>query len=397
MPTTDELLQRLGTRKPPAPREFVVSAKGDVRQAGSDPVSEPQPWLRDFVLAAEQNLYIFAKSVLGLSLLTKTLHLELCRWLQQCPPYRKLYMLPRDCLKTSIARALAIHLLIQPKLRNIYLKGKHGPDTRILYAGEIIDNAMAQMGWIMEQYTNNKRFRAFWPHLMWDNPLKDSKQWSNKGMIVRRGPRFGGDMDYPEPSIRPIGVGGAIAGYHGDVQIKDDLVTLNAANSPAIMETAKEWHRASRPLFDDPDTGLEFILGTHWAIGDLYDDIKKDPSVECVVRAAIEDGLPIFPERLPLEVLNQLQKELGTLFPLLYMNSAADSSLTDFDSSQLRYYHMRGTDLILTPDSRDMVLAERQEPSVFTPPSTDDSDRGKLLSDVYDRVHARERFLRFHS
>lgn len=393
--STTELLKRLGTKRAPAPKEFVVEATGHVRQAGSDPTSESQPWLKDFILAAEANLYIFAKSVLGLDRLTKTLHLPLCEWLQKCPPYRKLYMLPRDCLKTSIARSLTIHLLIQHKQRNIYIPGKHGPDTRILYAGEIIENAMMQMSWVMDQYTHNKRLRALWPHLMWDNPLHEAKQWSTKGMIVKRGPKYGGDMDYPEPSIRPIGVGGAIAGYHGDVQIKDDLVTHVAARSAAMMQAAKDWHVASRPLFDDPAKGLEFILGTHWSIGDLYDDIKKDPSVEAVIRAAIEDGKPIFPEYLPLEELDRLAKELGSLFPLLYMNNAADPGLVDFDVTLLRYYHIRGTDLVLTPDSRDFMLAERQVAHI--PPSTDDSDRGKPLSEVLDRTAARDRYLRFHS
>lgn len=395
-PTPDEtpaILAGLGVKAPPPPREFVVDPRtGRPRQAGSNPDSQTQPWLADFVRAAEHSLYVFARSVLGLTLLTRTLHLPLCEWLQRCPPYRKLYMLPRDCLKTSIARALCVHLLIQHRDRNRYIKGKHGPDTRILYAGEILENAQAQVGWIAEQYTQNKRLRAFWPHLMWDNPRVQAKQWSNKGIVVRR------ETDYPEASIRPIGVGGAIAGYHGDVQVKDDLVTLNAANSVAEMETAKEWHKASRPLFDDPDTGLEFILGTHWAVGDLYDEIKRDPSVQVVVRAAIEDGEPIFPERLPRPVLDQLQKELGTLFPLLYMNTAADPSLTDFHREDFRWFTLEGTQLVFGQDQRDLLLAERVDP---TPPppeaATDDRDRGKPLSAILKDLNPRDRYLRFHS
>lgn len=387
-PTADELAER----DAPAPREFVVDSRsGAPRQAGSNPTSQAQPWIKDFTLAAEKYLYVFAKSILGLTLLTKSLHLPLCAWLQRCPPYRKLYMLPRDCLKTSIARALCIHLLIQHKDRNSYLKGKHGPDTRILYAGEIIDNAMAQLSWIKGQYEMNKRLRAFWPHLMWENPKTEAKQWSNHGLVVKR------ETDYPEASIRPIGVGGAVAGYHGDVQVKDDLVTLNAANSVALMETAKEWHKASRPLFDDPDTGLEFILGTHWAVGDLYDLIKQDPSVEVVVRAAIENGDPIFPERLPIPVLNQLQKELGTLFPLLYMNSAADPSLTDFHREDFRWYTFDGTTLVIAEDQRDLLLAERQHSGPVIS-ATDNRQRGVPIKDIpHDILAERSSYLRFTS
>ena len=381
----------------PPPREFAIDARsGHVRQAGAAPSSQQQPWLQDFVQNAERFLYVFAKSVLGLTLLTKSLHLPLTLWLQKCPPYRKLYMLPRDCLKTSIARALTIHILIQRKETNCYLKGKHGPDTRILYAGEIIDNAIAQLSWIQGQYESNKRLRAFWPHLMWDNPRVEAKQWSSKGLVVKR------ETDYPEPSIRPIGVGGAIAGYHGDVQIKDDLVTLPARLSLPLMQTAKEWHTASRPLFDDPDTGLEFILGTHWTTDDLYVEIKKDPSVEVVTRAAIENGHPIFPERLPLPVLEQLKQELNKvpgLFSLLYMNNAYASDITDFQREDFRFFHLRGTQIITPEDSRDILLQQRQT-STPVDNSTSDADRGKPLSQVlrdhYDPHNERKNYLKFN-
>lgn len=365
-----------------------------MRQAGAQPDSQSQAWINDFVIRAEQYLFVFARSILGLTLLTEKLHLPLCAWLQKCPPYRKLYMLPRDALKTSIARALVIHLLIQHKERNQYIKGKHGPDTRILYAGEIIDNATAQLSWVQGQYESNKRLRGFWPHLMWENPRVEAKQWSAKGLVVKR------ETDYPEPSLRPIGVGGAIAGYHGDVQLKDDLVTLPARLSPPLMLTAKEWHKASRPLFDDPDKGLEFILGTHWSTDDLYVDIKNnDPSVEVKVRHAIEDGEPIFPERLPLHVLNQLKSELGDgLFSLLYMNNPVDPSLTNFQREQFRWYRLDGTNLVTAQDPRDILLAERQLPRALQQRSEqpDASDRGKRLSDLkYDVLKERFNYLTF--
>lgn len=389
-PPTDAELHAEDDDAPP-PHEFVVNPQsGQIRQAGSQPASETQPWLKDFVLLAERSLYVFAKSILGLTLLSKSLHLPLTEWLQQCPPYRKLYMLPRDCLKTSIARALTIHLLIQHRQRNTYIKGKHGPDTRVLYAGEIIDNATAQLSWIQGQYESNKRLRAFWPHLMWDQPLRQSKQWSSKGLVVKR------ETDYPEPSIRPIGVGGAIAGYHGDVQIKDDLITLPARLSVPLMENAKEWHRASRPLFDNPETGLEFILGTHWSTADLYTDIiDNDPSVAVRIRAAIEDGQPIFPERLPKVELDRLRRELGAgLFSLLYMNNAHDAALTDFHREDFRFYHLRGTDLVVAEEARDLLLQARQLPAQ-QPQHDPDEDRGKRLSEVYDRMKERNEYLRF--
>jgi len=55
--------------------------------------------------------------------------------------------------------------------------------------------------------------------------------------------------------------------------IKDDIVHLNKPNT------------------------LEFIIGTRWAVADLYEYIlTNDPTVEWIVRSIVEDQKPIWPE-----------------------------------------------------------------------------------------------------
>lgn len=327
-------------------REFVVDSRtGRVRQAGSD--GEGQ-----FIVQAreemEKNLFYFAYGALGLTRLTQTLHLPVCQWITKIPSYRKLLLLPRDHLKTSIMRSLSIHILFQEKEKNIYFPGKPGEETRILYAGETSTNAEHQLSWIQGHLETNTLLKGFWPHKLWKNSRKDSKRWNAKEFVLPR------KIDFPEASMEAIGVGGAVTGRHYDVMQKDDLISFAARNSPVIMGEASEWHKTSRSLLDDPDKGLEFIVGTHWATGDIYDDmLGNDDSVEPLVRAAVEDGEPIFPEMFSLQTLARLERELGSLYPLLYMNTSADPRLTDFKGEDLRVYRYDKNLLVFNMDERD--------------------------------------------
>lgn len=335
------------------PTEVVIDKKtGLARQAGA--TMADGAWVTGVRLRAERSLYVFAKGIMGRTYLTKTLHLPMCAWLQTRPPFRKLALWPREHAKTSIVgHCLPIHILLQPRSHNLYFPGEDGCDQRIVLAGETETRATDALRVIQSAYESNQLLRAFWPHLMWDNPRQQSKKWNEKEMIVRR------PTDYPDPSIRGIGVGGAITGAHPSVLLKDDLISVEAANSPTVMQGAIEWHVTSRALINRDGT-LEFIIGTRWAVADLYDYIiTNDPTVEVTIRSVVEGGVCIYPEVFNMEKVAQLQREFGILFPLLYMNSAADPELVDFDMAQIREFTLSNGYVEMTEDDRDVVIAER--------------------------------------
>jgi len=361
----------------------------------------------------ERSLYAFSRIVLGRDLLTQSLHRPLCEWLTTFPhtrltlpshrgmvepvnatgitangsKYRKLCLYPRDHYKTTIVcQSLPVHILIQSPETNIYLPGRAGPDSHILLACEAQQIASKRLVWIETQFESNTMLRQLWPHRLWDNPRRESKKWNETAMFTR------GGSDKVDSSIEAVGVGGAVTGAHYDILIKDDLVTLEAANSPAVMETAKQWHTTSRALTHDPDKFLEFIIGTRWAVQDLYDDIQKDSSVEVLIRAIIEDGEIILPELFTHETIARLRKEHGVMFPLLYMNSAADPELTDFDISLLRHFSVRGDQIVFDDDDRDAIITN----SLSAPPSVPDVPPGARLNrETYDMLKARHEYLRF--
>lgn len=344
-------------------REVVIDqSSGQIRQAGADPGPEDE-FVRTFRRQAEASLYVFTKGVLGRDYLTPTFHKPGCDWLQQVPPRRKLLMWPREHAKTSIvSHGMPLHIMIQPAEANIYFPGLgiDGSEVPMLLGCETESRAGDHIRVAQTALETNEVLRALWPHRVWEgNPRKQAKKWNATELIIPR------KTEFPDPTLRGVGAGQAIAGMHPLVFLKDDLISFEAANSPLVMQTAIDWHIASRGLINK-DECLEFILGTHWAAYDLYRYIEEnDPTVEIVKRAVIENGRPIYPEVFSMEKIDRYRGEYGSLFPLLFMNNPVDPALADFDIEEVREFTLSadGTELRFEADERDAMLAERAERS----------------------------------
>lgn len=234
-------------------KEFVTDRQGRLRQAGTVDPGGDMPDKLKFI--CEKSLYSFAVLVLGRGYLTAGLHRPICNWLSSVPVYRKLLLLPRRHAKTSIvSHALPLHILVQPE-GGPYMPWKAGCDVRVLLAGETETRATDNLRVLRNVMEGNELFRGLWPHLCWENPRREADKWNERMLVVPR------NEDYPDPSVRAIGVGGAITGARHDVHIKDDLVSEEAANSEVVMQAVINWHVNSRALFDDPDRSLEYVIG----------------------------------------------------------------------------------------------------------------------------------------
>jgi len=354
---TRALLKALGGDEWKERTELIIEKKtGKVRQAGASRAQGA--FVEAFKQTCEQNLYVFLRGVLNYWFLEPKLHRDVCDWLVRVPPYRKMLLMPRNHGKTCIvAQGLPLHAMIQPKTSNIYYPGMPGAHLRLVLAGETEEMALRNLRVIKTVLENNPLFRALWPHVVWDNPRRQSQKWSDDTIIIPR------DSNFPEPTIRAIGVGGAIVGLHPIMLIKDDLTTVRAANEPSTMAKAIEWHLDSRALFANPDTDLEFLTGTRWANYDLPGYIQDtDPTVEVNTkwRRIIDDeNKVIFPSKYGYEgAIEQLQKEHGIKFSLLFLNEAHGEGLTDFLASDLREYELRGGSLWFTENDNDVALAD---------------------------------------
>jgi hypothetical protein len=295
------------------------------------------------------------------------------------------------------SEALPMHILLQDRASNCYWPGLDGSEMRILLIGEKQELMSAHLRWIENQFSNNKLIRAFWGHRLWDDPKRQAKKWNEIEMLLPRE----ATNDYADPSIRVIGVGGAITGAHPNVLIKDDLVSLEAANSPVVMQTAIDYHKSSRALLaPNEDIGLEFIIGTRWAVMDLYEHIiKTDKSVDVETRSIVEDGAPIWPEQISMDYIEALKKDHGSMFWLLYMNSAADPELTDFHEKDFRYYTVNDLgQFVLEEDRRDAIIANRLAPPAEDALAPIPEIHGKPLTDaLYNELADRRQGWRFRS
>jgi hypothetical protein len=341
----------------PAPEDVLSGGEliidkhtGSIRQSGAD--TNDTRYIAELRAKAEGSLYVFAKGVLRRDYLTPSLHRPVCTWLQHQPPRRKLLLLPREHAKTSIvSHALPLHLIIQPRSGGLYFQDRAGTELRILMAGEAERRACDNLRVVQTVMEANQTFRGFWPHVCWDNPQQQSKKWNEKECIIPR------ETAYADPTFRAIGVGGAITGARHDVHIKDDLISVEAANSAVVMEGAIHWDTTSQALLDG-EQALEFIIGTRWAVYDLYAyRIDSDPHLASMRRSVVEEGHAIWPERFTPERISELRKRFGTLFPLLYMNEAADPELVDFLDEDLRTYTIENGLITFEEDSRDAQLA----------------------------------------
>lgn len=352
--------------------EIQLKRNGTVYQAGAPEYSDGE-FQSNIRSVAENSLFFFSKAIIGRSYLTNTLHLPICDFIQRRPPFRKGLLMPRGHAKSSmVAHCLPPHILIQPADTNIYFPTLDGSDCRILLAGETQTMAERNLRVIQSIFESNALFRALWPWRTYKNPSKESKKWNAQEMTLPRA------VEYPDASIRAVGVGVAVTGSRPNVMIKDDLISVEARNSDVVMRRAIEWHVASRALFDEYPiesglSSLEFIIGTRWAVYDLYSYIEQeDPTVEWnkAFKSMISSGAMIWPEKFAYETIKDkegnvlkegiedLKKQFGSLFPLLYMNDASDPDLVDFDMSLVRQFQLKDGKFIYNEDLRDTLLAK---------------------------------------
>lgn len=376
--------------RPRTPREeFVVQRNGEVRQAGA--TAAEAATVREFRTRAERDLFTFVFGVLDQWWLYPPLHRAICAWLQRVPPHRKALVTPRGHGKsTLVCQGLPLHMVVQTAEDNIYFPGLPGTDVRILMCGEKIDRAQDHLRVIESELMTNQLLRALWPHIAWDNPKRQSKKWNDTEMIVPR------KREWPDPTIRAIGVGGAITGAHPPCLIKDDITTEAAANSPIVMQAAIRWHENVRALLASQGaTPLEFIAGTRWAVGDLIDHIEtEDPTVEVNTdwRQLTDGGRVIYPQNSRDELtdfgkpgaVEALMKQHGVMFWLLYMNTVSDSALVDFSAADLREFELRGSQVVLNEDDRDSALAKAMRSALTGEVEPLNGGRGMTLSDYLD-------------
>ncbi len=281
------------------------------------------------------SFFFFTKVVLGYDKLAAHLHLPFCQHVQNSEAKRKRgYLLPRGHFKSTIVA----------KSYPLWRTAKAGGDFRTLILGEsdtVAKKNLKDPKWHLE---NNQLLRWLFPEII--PPDINKTKWTDTEILLPR------PKSYDESTITTAGVGARFTGHHFNLIIYDDMIGEASASSEAIMQDAIEYFEYAPGLLDDPANGEEILIGTRWKHGkaDLYgyimDQMPEERlasgrliGFEWLVRAAVEDDEPIFPERFSLEVLEEIRKRLGDYkFYCQYMNNPIAPGVTDFNEADLQEY-----------------------------------------------------------
>lgn len=276
---------------------------------------------------AAASTYVMA-GVLGFHDITPHLHLQMCNWIDG-PGRRKLGLVPRDHLKTSV-------WTIANTIRRIVVD----PNIRILIGNETATNAGHFLRRIKAVFERNTLFQWLFTEVIPD--WSKTTKWSETEMIVPR------SNDYPEATVETIGVGGAVVSRHYKLIKLDDLVGKEASESSDVMQKTIDWYQYCESLLEDPHDTIE-TYGTRWAYNDLYAWIEKHEGqdIETFFRTCFEDsGEPVWPERFDAVELARMRRKMGTFkFSCQYLNNPFDPESASFDEKWLRYYDFLAGDI----------------------------------------------------
>ena len=299
---------------------------------------------RDQILKekASKDLYIFNKHILKAEEGTEKValapfHKELCHFVQDNMHKKKLILVPRGHLKsTLITVGYSVFRLIQD------------PTVRIL-----IQNAGYQ--------TAADFVRAIKRHLQFNEDLirifgalaEDPEEWSENRITLKTAKS---SEKGKEPNITGWGVETTKTGQHYDLIIHDDLVERENIGTREQIEKVILRYKDSLDLLDPG--GQMLVIGTRWTDGDLYSWIM-DPenhvisSYEVMIRKALEwegdlatalksgEGIKsnLWPEKFDNKELWTRYREKGPYeFSTQYLNDPVTPEDATFKREWFGYY-----------------------------------------------------------
>lgn len=254
----------------------------------------PEDIRADMAERGRNDLYYFSKAIMGFHEVVPHTHGSLCVFLDRHPARFKMVLMPRGHFKTSVAT-----------ISRVTQKAVADPNQRILLVNEVADNARNFLSSIEQHFESNRVLRALYSSVI----PKDVRKvpWNAQEMRLNR------EVRVPENTIEAMGIESALTSKHFTHITFDDVISEDAAISQATMEAAITRTSRVTSLMVNPNNNTADLIGTRWALHDVYSAWKAryGDKMGVFVRAAIKDGLPIFPELISLDTLAQVRKDLG--------------------------------------------------------------------------------------
>ena len=287
------------------------------------------------------SLWLWEKFIAGYSgpynEINRDLHLDMCNFRQSdsCmnPGSMAAMFVQRGAFKSTIATHGADSWEI---LRY--------PDIRLTVVNAIEDRAQSFLRSVRLTFDSNELVAALYGEYV---PAKNAPRWNETEIVMPNRTR-----NYPDASMRALGATGHAEGGHNDLLDLDDVIGLEELDSGhkvnASMEGKKKWFNTNKnALRQDLVVSRVNLKGTRYALDDVYsipiEDCRKfhqqrlegfkekeGGSWEVYYRLAIEDGVSVFPERYPLNKLQQMAEDDWWYYITQIMNNPQDSGLAEF-------------------------------------------------------------------
>lgn len=300
---------------------------------------------------ARLDRYFLARGVLGYRDVNPYTHGPMCRFIEDRSKNRRMGLAPRGHLKSTLWTVTD----------SIGLSLEQPDETRILIINEIEDNSVGFLAEIKAHWESGELLRALFPELVPERTSGPGSKWSGSKACINR------KTSYKEWTYNAIGLGGAVTSRHFTNIKPDDLIGLEARESPAEMKRAITYAKSLEPLLVDMDRDFIDFIGTRWSLVDLYrsmldaygddmlyfsrEDIEQVPDLpEAILRDAgfkFEDKQeivgtlqPIFPKKFSLHRLHRLSVIEPELYYAQYKNSPIAAGIRDFDAEKLNWFDL---------------------------------------------------------
>ena len=234
---------------------------------------------------ARADLFVFATEILGMDKLRPEVHREWADLAMDWTVPRKLYLMPRGSMKSSLlVVAQALWILIQNRE---VIPGTKGYDAKILICSDSSNRAVDLLREIKRHITRNKLFIKLF------GQLRDRSLWAAEAINIST--RRTADKT---PSVTTAGIGTELTGAHFSIIMADDVEASIDRDSAAARKITKQFYSDLVPLLDEG--GMISTSGTFWSPESLYLWIQNDLNAELLalgempykvlLRSAEEDG-----------------------------------------------------------------------------------------------------------
>lgn len=293
-----------------------------------------------------EDLFVTARMLCGFKDMDENFHGRLAKWVQKNLRRNKRKMMvlaSRGHLKSSL-------LTIAGSLWFVI----NDPNVRILIVQASASKVKDIMSSLRQIFASDA-MRHYFPELSYDAISAANLRFNESEIQV---PRSGAFPD-GEPTIAARGITSSVTGGHYDIHLFDDVIDQEIAQSSTELESVLRWFQNSPPLFVSPHTGIRIVVGTCWALNDLYQHIKAAGTHEvyeigCYMDARAErlgfvghydpadpySGDPLWGKRFTREALLSIRKDMmnDTFFSFQYLNIPVAEGLKRFSIDMMMYY-----------------------------------------------------------